>query len=123
LAECGGMAAMPLSLSSAAGIACIDRGGNAYDAAAAACFALQVVDPHLNGPGRDVPVVLYDAKGDEVVVVCGQGTAPRSATIDAFRDRGLTLIPGTGLLPAVVPGAFGGWLLLLERFGTWRLAA
>src|SRR5947208_487772 len=109
-------------LASAAGMAVLERGGNAFDAAAAAGFALQVVEPHLNGPGGDVPVVLYDAKGDEVVVVCGQGTAPRSATIDAFRDRGLTLIPGTGLLPAVVPGAFGGWLLLLERFGTWRLA-
>ena len=108
-------------LASAAGMAVLERGGNAFDAAAAAGFALQVVEPHLNGPGGDVPVVLYDAKGDEVVVVCGQGTAPRSATIDAFRDRGLTLIPGTGLLPAVVPGAFGGWLLLLEQFGTWRL--
>ena len=117
-----GMVASTHWLASAAGMAVLERGGNAFDAAVAAGFALQVVEPHLNGPGGDLPAILYDAKGEEVVVLCGQGTAPRAATIDAFRDRGLTLIPGTGLLPAVVPGAFGGWLLLLERFGTWRLA-
>src|SRR5438876_5962143 len=117
-----GMVASTHWLASAAGMAVLERGGNAFDAAVAAGFALQVVEPHLNGPGGDLPAILYDAQGDEVVVLCGQGTAPRAATIDAFRDRGLALIPGTGVLPAVVPGAFGGWLLLLERFGTWRLA-
>src|SRR4051812_13112572 len=109
-------------LASAAGMAVLERGGNAFDAAVAAGFALQIVEPHLNGPGGDLPAIFYDAKSDDVHVLCGQGTAPQAATIDAFHDRGLTLIPGTGLLPAVVPGAFGGWLLLLERFGTWRLA-
>ncbi|MFL5919028.1 MAG: gamma-glutamyltransferase family protein [Gaiellaceae bacterium] len=108
-------------LASSAGMAVLERGGNAFDAAVAAGFALQVVEPHLNGPGGDLPAILYDATADEVIVLCGQGTAPRAATIDAFRERGVDLIPGTGLLPAVVPGAFGGWLLLLERYGTWRL--
>jgi gamma-glutamyltranspeptidase/glutathione hydrolase len=108
-------------LASAAGMAVLERGGNAFDAAAAAGFTLQVVEPHLNGPGGDMPAVLYDLKSDEVIVICGQGPAPAAATIDAFRARGVDLIPGTGLLPAVVPGAFGGWLLMLERFGTWRL--
>jgi gamma-glutamyltranspeptidase / glutathione hydrolase len=109
-------------LASAAGMAVLERGGNAFDAAVAAGFTLQVVEPHLNGPGGDLPAIFYDAKAGEVVVLCGQGAAPQAATIDAFRERGIDLIPGTGLLPAVVPGAFGGWLLMLERFGTWRLA-
>jgi gamma-glutamyltranspeptidase/glutathione hydrolase len=117
-----GMVASTHWLASAAGMAVLERGGNAFDAAVAAGFALQVVEPHLNGPGGDMPAVLYDAKGDEVLVLCGQGPAPQAATIDAFRQREVDLIPGTGLLPAVVPGAFGGWLLMLERFGTWRLA-
>src|SRR5438105_8547638 len=117
-----GMVASTPWLASAAGMAVLEHGGNAFDAAVAAGFTLQVVEPHLNGPGGDLPVIFYDGTSDDVHVLCGQGTAPRSATIDAFRDRGLALIPGTGLLPAVVPGAFGGWLLLLERFGTWRLA-
>jgi gamma-glutamyltranspeptidase/glutathione hydrolase len=117
-----GMVASTHWLASAAGMAVLERGGNAFDAAVAAGFALQVVEPHLNGPGGDLPALLYDAKGGEVVVVCGQGTAPQAATSDAFRELDLDLIPGTGLLPAVVPGAFGGWLLVLERYGTWRLA-
>ena len=116
-----GMVASTHWLASAAGMAVLERGGNAFDAAAAAGFTLQVVEPHLNGPGGDMPAVLYDAERGEVVVICGQGPAPQAATSDAFRQRGIDLIPGTGLLPAVVPGAFGGWLLLLERYGTWRL--
>jgi gamma-glutamyltranspeptidase / glutathione hydrolase len=116
-----GMVASTHWLASAAGMAVLERGGNAFDAATAAGFTLQVVEPHLNGPGGDLPVLLYDATSGEVVVVCGQGTAPQAATIDAFRRRGVDLIPGTGLLPAVVPGAFDGWLLMLERFGTWPL--
>lgn len=117
-----GMVASTHWLASATGMAVLERGGNAFDAAVAAGFALQVVEPHLNGPGGDLPAILYDAKSDEVVVVCGQGPAPQAATIDAFRQRDLKLIPGTGLLPAVVPGAFDGWLLMVERYGTWRLA-
>jgi gamma-glutamyltranspeptidase/glutathione hydrolase len=117
-----GMVASTHWLASAAGMAVLERGGNAFDAAAAAGFALQVVEPHLNGPGGDLPAIVYDAASDEVVVLCGQGPAPQAATIEAFHRRGLGLIPGTGLLPAVVPGAFGGWLLMLERFGTWRLS-
>jgi gamma-glutamyltranspeptidase/glutathione hydrolase len=117
-----GMVASTHWLASAAGMAVLERGGNAFDAAVAAGFALQVVEPHLNGPGGDLPAILYDAKSGDVVVVCGQGTAPAGATIDAFRARDVKLIPGTGVLPAVVPGAFDGWLLMLERFGTWRLA-
>ena len=116
-----GMVASTHWLASAAGMAVLERGGNAFDAAVAAGFTLQVVEPHLNGPGGDLPAVLYDATRDEVVVLCAQGTAPERATIAAFRELGLDLIPGTGVLPAVVPGAFGGWLLMLERFGTWRL--
>jgi gamma-glutamyltranspeptidase / glutathione hydrolase len=109
-------------LASAAGMAVLERGGNAFDAAVATGFALQVVEPHLNGPGGDLPAIVYSADSGEVRVICGQGTAPAAATIDAFRELGLDLIPGTGFLPAVVPGAFDGWLLMLREFGTWRLA-
>ena len=48
--------------------------------------------------------------------------APASATVEAMRSRGVETIPGTGLLAAVVPGAFGGWLTLLAGWGTWSLA-
>ena len=100
----------------------LDRGGNAFDAAAAGGFVLQVVEPHLNGPGGEVPIVLWDATRQELLVVCGQGPAPRAATIAAARDLGLGGIPGSGLVAACVPGAFAGWLTLLCDHGTWRPA-
>jgi gamma-glutamyltranspeptidase/glutathione hydrolase len=109
-------------LASQAGMAVLERGGNAFDAACTAGFVLQVVEPHLNGPGGDLPVVFWSAEAGEPLVICGQGVSPAAATIDEYRSRGLSLVPGTGLLAACVPGAVDGWLLLLEQFGTWPLA-
>jgi gamma-glutamyltranspeptidase / glutathione hydrolase len=108
-------------LASSTGMAVLERGGNAFDAAVAAGFVLQVVEPHLNGPGGEVPAVFYPVERGEPIVLCGQGVAPAAATIDRYRELGHELVPGTGVLAACVPGAFGGWLLLLEQFGTWRL--
>jgi gamma-glutamyltranspeptidase/glutathione hydrolase len=108
-------------LASAAGMAVLEKGGNAFDAAVAAGFTLQVVEPHLNGPGGEVPVIGHDARRGETFVVCGQGPAPAAATVEAYTDLGLDLVPGSGLLAATVPGAFGGWLLLLREYGTMRL--
>src|SRR5207244_13076323 len=68
-------------IGTAVGMAMLERGGNAFDAAVATAFTLQVVEPHLNGPGGDVPVILYDATRAKPVVVCGQGSAPAGATI------------------------------------------
>jgi len=109
-------------LASATGMAVLERGGNAFDAACAAGFVLQVVEPHLNGPGGDLPAVFWSAERRETLVLCAQGVSPEAATIDRYRALGHDLVPGTGLLAACVPGSFGGWLLLLEEFGTWPLA-
>jgi gamma-glutamyltranspeptidase/glutathione hydrolase len=109
-------------IATAVGMAALEKGGNAFDAAVATAFTLQVVEPHLNGPGGDVPVILFDAKRGKVEVVCGQGPAPQAATIAHFRDLGLDLVPGTGLLAACVPGMFETWMLLLRDYGTLRLA-
>ena len=105
-------------LASAAGMAVLERGGNAFDAAVATGLTLQVVEPHLNGPGGDLPVVFWSAERGEPLVLCAQGTAPAAATIERFRELGHELVPGTGLLAACVPGAFEGWMLLLREFGT-----
>jgi gamma-glutamyltranspeptidase/glutathione hydrolase len=102
-------------------MAVLERGGNAFDAVCAAGFVLQVVEPHLNGPGGDLPVVFWSAERGEALVLCAQGVAPAAATIDWFRSNGHAQVPGTGVLAACVPGSFGGWLLLLEQFGTWLL--
>jgi gamma-glutamyltranspeptidase/glutathione hydrolase len=105
-------------LASAAGIRLLEAGGNAFDAAVATGLVLQVVEPHLNGPGGDLPVILYSAERDEVTVVCGQGPAPAAATIEHYRGLGLDLVPGTGLLAACVPGAFDAWMRMLLELGT-----
>ena len=116
-----GMVASTHWLASAAGMSVLERGGNAFDAAAAAGFTLQVVEPHLNGPGGEVPAVFWSGERGEPLALCGQGVAPAAATIERYREFGHELVPGTGVLAACVPGAFGGWLLLLREFGTWRL--
>src|SRR6201992_3625202 len=110
LARTFGMVASTHWLASAAGMAVLERGGNAFDAAVAAGVTLQVVEPHLNGPGGQGPGIGHDARRGETCTVCGQGPAPAAATPEA--DAGLDLVPGSGLLAATVPGAFGGWLLL-----------
>src|SRR5437899_209412 len=104
-------------LATQAGMAVLERGGNAFDAACAAGFVLQVVEPHLNGPGGDLPVVFWSAEAGKPLVLCGQGVSPAAATIDEYRTRGLELGPGTGLLAAAGPGSFGGWGRLREEFG------
>jgi gamma-glutamyltranspeptidase / glutathione hydrolase len=109
-------------LASAAGMAVLEQGGNAFDAAVAAGFTLQVVEPHLNGPGGELPALVWPAGRERPVVLCAQGPAPRAATIERYRDElGLELVPGTGPLAAVVPGAFGGWIALLREYGTLPL--
>ena len=89
-----GMVASTHWLASAAGMAVLERGGNAFDAAVATGLTLQVVEPHLNGPGGDLPVVFWSAERGEPLVVCAQGTAPAAATIERFRELGHELVPG-----------------------------
>jgi gamma-glutamyltranspeptidase/glutathione hydrolase len=115
-----GMAASTHWLASGTGMAVLERGGNAFDAAVAMAFVLHVAEPHMCGPAGDVPILAQPAAG-ELVVLCGQGPTPAGATIEHYRAEGLTLIPPSGLLAAVVPGAVPAWLTLLRDHGTWRL--
>lgn len=117
-----GMVSSTHWLASQSGMAVLERGGNAFDAAVAAGFVLQVVEPHLNGLGGEVPIVLWDATRARVEVICGQGPAPAAATIAAVESLGVGDIPGTGLLAACVPGAFAGWMTLLGDHGTWSVS-
>ncbi|MFE6281801.1 gamma-glutamyltransferase family protein [Streptomyces sp. NPDC057877] len=116
-----GMVSSTHWLASQSAMAVLEDGGNAYDAAVAGAFVLHVVEPHLNGPGGEVPILLAPA-GGEVRVLCGQGVAPAGATVAHYRGLGLELVPGTGPLAAAVPGAFDAWMLLLRDHGTKSLA-
>jgi gamma-glutamyltranspeptidase/glutathione hydrolase len=108
-------------IATAVGMAMLEKGGNAFDAGVATAFTLQVVEPHLNGPGGDVPIIVHDVRRGRTEVICGQGPAPAGATIAHYRAEGLDMIPGTGLLAACVPGTFEAWMLLLRDYGTARL--
>ena len=109
-------------LASQTAMGVLERGGNAFDAAVAGGFVLQVVEPHLNGPGGEVPMLLWSERERRMLSVGGQGAAPAGASAAAFRGLGLEQVPGIGLLPATVPAAFGAWLSLLRDHGTWSLA-
>ncbi|MDX6280636.1 MAG: gamma-glutamyltranspeptidase / glutathione hydrolase [Kribbellaceae bacterium] len=116
-----GMVSSTHWLASQSAMRLLELGGNAFDAAAAAGFVLHVVEPHLNGPGGEVPAIIATAADPTPRVLCGQGAAPAGATIEHFKGLGLSLIPGSGPLAAAVPGAVDAWLLLLRDHGSLSL--
>ncbi|WP_226780291.1 gamma-glutamyltransferase family protein [Oceaniglobus trochenteri] len=117
-----GMVASTHWIASAVGMKMLEAGGNAFDAAVAMGFTLHVIEPHLNGPLGDMPAMIWPAGADAPSVICGQGTAPAGATIAHYRAEGLAMIPGSGLLATVIPGAFDAWMLMLRDHGTMGLA-
>ena len=116
-----GMVAASDWIAASSGISILESGGNAFDAAVAAGFVLQVVEPHMSGPGGEM-VALFACGGDgRPRVLCGQGTAPNAASTACYKGMGLAAVPGSGPLAASVPGAFDAWLLLLRDYGTKTL--
>ena len=105
-------------MATAAAMAILEKGGNAFDAAVAAGCVLHIVEPDQNGPGGDCPLILWSQKRQKVDVICGQGSAPAAITSEKLRDQGLDTMPGIGHLPTVVPGSFGAWMRLLHDYGT-----
>src|SRR6202000_2899027 len=76
-------------IATAVGMSILEKGGNAFDAGVAAAFTLQVVEPHLNGPGGDVPIIVHDVKRRRTEVICGQGPAPGAAARAPHESEGL----------------------------------
>ena len=116
-----GMVASSHWLASAAGMAMMEKGGNAFDAASAAGFVLQVVEPHMSGPAGEAPI-LFSREGGPVRMLAGQGPAPAAATVERYRSEGFDMVPGTGPMAATVPAAFEAWMVLLRDHGTLGLS-
>src|SRR5689334_11752391 len=104
-------------LTTAAAFEILTKGGNAFDAGAAAMLVGGVVEQDLYSLGGEGLVLVYPRSTRKVVSVVGQGWAPKGATIDWYTSRGKTM-NGLGLDPAVVPGTIHAALTVLERWGT-----
>jgi len=108
------------SFSADAGTAMLVAGGNAIDAGVATIFAAAVVEISHFGLGGESPIIIYSARDREVVVINGQGPAPRAATPATFAQRGS--IPPNGPLAATVPAVVDAAAIALARYGTRSLS-
>lgn len=116
-----GIIATSQPLASAAGLAVLQQGGNAIDAAVTAAAVLSVVEPTMNGVGGDLFALVYDPKTKSVRALNASGRAPAAATIEEFKRRNLDSIPYRGELSVSVPGVVDGWSELLAKHGTITL--
>jgi gamma-glutamyltranspeptidase / glutathione hydrolase len=107
-------------LASQAGIAMLQRGGNAVDAAIATAAALNVVEPLMSGVGGEGYLMIYWKNDDRLIVVNATGAAPSAATSERFLSQG---IPMKGILSVLVPALVDGWLSAHEKYGALSLAA
>ncbi len=117
----GGMVATGQPLAAQAGIAILQRGGNAVDAAIAAAAALSVVEPTSNGIGSDAFALVH--AGGQLYGLNASGPAPQGLSLEALSSRGITEMPRHGFIPVTVPGAPAAWAALSKRFGRLPLPA
>ena len=113
-----GVAATSHPLATVTAIEMLRAGGNAVDAAVAACATQGVVEPQSTGIGGDC-FALY-APGGRVppIAVNGSGPAPAGLSVEWFQERGIDAIGFESAHAATVPGAVGTWAWLLEEHGT-----
>jgi gamma-glutamyltranspeptidase / glutathione hydrolase len=117
-----GMVATSEPLAAQAGLAVLQRGGNAIDAALAMNAMLGVVEPMSCGIGGDLFAMIWDARTGTLHGLNASGAAPARATLEAMASRGLAAMPEYGPLTWTVPGCVDGWQALQARFGSWPLS-
>src|SRR5262249_45110468 len=101
----------------------LEKGGNAFDAIVAGQAVLGVVDAAMNGIGSDAVLLVYDARAKKVFSLNAEGTAPKLANIEWYKEHNGGKIPvNDGLLSGTVPGAIDAWYILLDRWGTMSFA-
>lgn len=112
-----GMIATSHPLATQIGLDILKKGGTAIDAAIAANIALGLMEPTGSGIGGDLFAIVWDAKEKKLYGLNSSGPAPKSISLDYFKEQNLKKIPSYGPLPVTVPGAVDGWVKLHERFG------
>jgi gamma-glutamyltranspeptidase / glutathione hydrolase len=116
------MVATSQPLASQVGLDVLKRGGNAVDSAIAIAAMLNVTEPNMTGVGGDAFMMIYSSKTKKLEALNASGRAPRALTLEHFMSRKITQMPTTGMETITVPGAFDGWITLLEKHGTMKLA-
>jgi gamma-glutamyltranspeptidase/glutathione hydrolase len=117
-----GMVATSQPLASQVGLEILKRGGNAVDAAIAVAAMLNVTEPNMTGIGGDCFAMIYTAKSKKLDALNASGRCPKALTLDHFTAKKITQMPLTGMETITVPGAFDGWLTVLEKYGTMKFA-
>jgi gamma-glutamyltranspeptidase/glutathione hydrolase len=117
-----GVIATSQPLASAAGLAVLQQGGNAIDAAVTAAAVLNLTEPHMTGIGGDMFAILWSADEKRLVGLNASGRSGSLMARQALLERGYSEVPIHGAEPITVPGALSGWAALLERYGTLSLA-
>lgn len=115
-----GVVAAGRTFAADAGMQILTSGGNAIDAGVASVFAAAVVEISHFGLGGESPIIIYSAKDQRVVVINGQGPAPKAASPAMF--AGQTSIPGNGPHGATIPAVVDAAALALEKYGTKSLS-
>lgn len=110
-----GMVATGQPMAAQAGLEILKLGGNAVDAAIATAACLTVVEPTSNGIGGDNFALVWFK--DKLYGMNSSGRSPKSISIEALKEKGITEIPKYGWVPVTVPGAPAGWAALSKRFG------
>jgi gamma-glutamyltranspeptidase/glutathione hydrolase len=116
------MVASSQPLASQVGLEVLERGGNAVDASIAMAAMLNVTEPMMTGIGGDAFMLVYWSKTKELKGLNASGRAPRALSLDHFAKKKITKMPEFGMESITVPSAFDGWVTLLDKYGTMKLA-